>query len=66
MTKPVVVRISRSMLSNALRAAADQYDADSKVYERGSPLALSFGVQSRTARRVADTIDQADTIELMD
>ncbi len=69
----------RYTLANALRAAADQYDADAlehaKVPAGGewlmsvkvrSRMVSGFEKQAKEARAMADVIEQADVIRLED
>lgn len=67
----------RHTLANALRVAAEQYDADALAHSKPPPegvmdpagrarLVQCFTDQAADVRRLADEIEQADTIRLED
>lgn len=55
----------RHTLANALRAAATQYVHDAASVE-DARLSRQFAMQASEANRLADAIEQADTIRLTD
>jgi hypothetical protein len=72
------MRAKRHTLVNALRVAADQYDADALVHNSPPTDAMywspegrrriveTFERQAIDARKLADAIEQAERIELED
>lgn len=60
------VKASRSMLCNALRAAADQYYTDAKAMPENIRLVEMFTRQAQAARTLAEKVEQADRIDLND
>jgi hypothetical protein len=72
------MRAKRHTLANALRVAADQYEADALVHNTPPADAMywsdegrrriveTFEQQARDARKLADAIEQAERIELED
>jgi hypothetical protein len=72
------MRAKRHILTNALRLAAEQYDADALVHndpvqtpgygteEGRKRIVETFERQAVDARKLADAIEQAERIELED
>jgi hypothetical protein len=72
------MRAKRHVLANALRVAAEQFDADALVHNDGfvtpgyrtqegrQRVVDQFEAQAREARKLADEIEQAERIELED
>ena len=64
-----ILRLNRSTVVNALYCAADKFDANAKelaeIPNHGR-VAEQFKRQAVEARKIAEQIEQADTIELED
>lgn len=64
------IRINRATLANALRVAGEQYQADSQLSYGPGPemdsLVTQFKRQAMEVRKLADDVEQADVIILID